>query len=250
MKLERSDDVAVLRLRGGKANSMSAAFLTDLVRLVYELEASDASAAVLIGDGPHFSAGLALPALVALDRPALREFMGLFAEAMLRVFRCTRPLVAAVNGHAIAGGCVLALECDTRIMADGAGKIGLSEVQLGIGLPAVVIEPLRLQVPATSLLPIALEGRLLAPSEALALRLVDEVVPTGLLEAHAVARARELGRAPRAGFAQVKASLRQPTLEAIERHGQAEGERWLDTWFSPEAQRRLGEQVARIEGKA
>jgi enoyl-CoA hydratase len=247
MLIEPQGDVAVLRMRGGKANAMTAQFLSDLVRLVDELEASDAGAAVLIGEGPHFSAGLALPALIDMDRQDLREFIDIFAAAMLSVFRCQLPVIAAVNGHAVAGGCVLALQADVRLMAEGKGKIGLTEVQLGIGLPGVVIESLRLQVPPTSLFSIALEGRLFGPGEAYALRLVDDVCPGETLERLAVERATALARLPKAGFAQVKAGLRRPAVEAIQRHGDEERERWLDTWFSDDAQKKLREQVAKLQ---
>ena len=246
MKIERHDDVTILRLQGGKANAMTTGFLAQLEHLFDHLEASDARAAVITGEGKAFSAGLALPSLVSLTRAELRPFMDLFGRVMLRVFRCPLPVVAAVNGHAIAGGCVLALECDVRLMADGPGKIGLSETQLGIGLPAVVLEPLRLQVPPTSLLPIALEGELFSPSDARALGLVHEVVPAADLETRAIARARELSRLPRGGFAMVKSALRRPAVEAILRVGADEGERWLESWFGAEAQARLAEQVAKL----
>jgi enoyl-CoA hydratase len=249
MLIEPHGDVALLRLQGGKANAMTAEFLTDLVRLVEELEASDARAAVITGDGPHFSAGLALPALMKMDRASLREFIDIFAAAMLSVFRCELPVIAAINGHAVAGGCVLALQCDLRLMAEGKGKIGLTEVQLGIGLPAVVVEPLRLQVPPTSLFAIALEGRLFGPGEAYTLRLVDDVCPGETLERLALERASALARTPRAGYAQAKAALRRPAVEAIAANGEAERERWLETWFSDEAQKRLGEAVAKLGGK-
>ena len=85
-------------------------------------------------------------------------------------------MVAAVNGHAIAGGCVLAMQADERIMAEGEGRIGLNEIQLGLGLPAVILETLRSQVPAATLLPVAVEGELLDPQRARSLGLVQEVV--------------------------------------------------------------------------
>jgi enoyl-CoA hydratase len=246
MQIESHGDVALLRMQGGKANAMTAEFLGDLVRLVDELEASDAGAAVIIGEGPHFSAGLALPSLIDLDRASLREFIDIFAAAMLSVFRCQLPVIAAVNGHAIAGGCVLALQADVRLMAEGKGKIGLTEVQLGIGLPSVVLESLRLQLPPTSLFTIALEGRLFGPGEAYTLRLVDDVCPAATLERLAIERATALARLPRAGYAQVKAGLRRPAVEAITRHGDEERERWLDSWYSDDAQKKLREQVAKL----
>jgi enoyl-CoA hydratase len=246
MLIEPHGDVALLRMRGGKANAMTPEMLGDLVRLMEEIEASSARAAVIIGDGPHFSAGLALPVLLGMKRAQLREFMDLFGAAMLSVFRCPLPVVAAINGHAIAGGCVLALQCDLRLMAEGKGKIGLTEVQLGIGLPAVVVEPLRLQVPPTSLFTIALEGKLFGPGEAYALRLVDDVCEAATLERLALERAAALARLPGAGYAQAKAALRRPAALAIEQYGEGESERWLDSWFSDEAQAVLAEQVKRL----
>ncbi|MGE5048736.1 MAG: enoyl-CoA hydratase/isomerase family protein, partial [Deltaproteobacteria bacterium] len=103
MRVERSGQVAVLRLENGKANSISPSFLERLQRLLGEI--GDARAAVMIGQGSAFSAGLDLPALVALDRAAMRSFILGFDEVMLRVFELPVPLVAAVNGHAVAGGC-------------------------------------------------------------------------------------------------------------------------------------------------
>src|SRR6267378_127387 len=93
-------------------------------------------------------------------RVTMRGFIRRFDAVMLRIFELPIPLIAAVNGHAVAGGCVLALQADIRIGADREARIGLNETQLGIGLPAPVVETLRWQVPGSSLAPLALEGRL------------------------------------------------------------------------------------------
>jgi enoyl-CoA hydratase len=248
MIIERRGAVALVRLRGGKANAMSRELLAGIVSLMDDVEAGGAGAVVLTGYETYFSAGLALPSLVELDRPAMREFIDHFGAAMLRVFRCARPVVAAVNGHAVAGGCVLALMADVRLMTEGKAKIGLPETQLGIGLPSVVIEPVRLALPASSLVPVALEGRMFTPAEARALALVDDVVPEAELLDRAVARAAELAAVPPLAYAQVKQAIRRPALELIERVATDEREKWLDTWFSDEGQRRLKAAVARLSG--
>lgn len=246
MEIERSEELALMRMQGGKANAMTPQFLQALSEMFERVAESDARAVVLAGYEKYFSAGLALPSLVGLDRPAMTSFMELFGATMLRIFSFDRPVVAAINGHAIAGGCVLALMCDVRVIAEGATKIGLNEVQLGIGLPSVVIEPLRLQLPARSMLPIALEGNLLTPHEALECGLVDDVAPADQLEARAIAKARSLARAPRAGVAQVKAALRRPAIEAIRARGAQERELWLDTWYSKEAQAVIQRTVEKL----
>jgi len=125
----------------------------------------------------------------------------------------------------------------------------LNETQLGIGLPAVVLETLRGQVPASSLAPLALEGRLFSPRESLQLGLVHELVPEGQLLGRAMERAQALALLPPDGVRQVKASLRRPAAEAVRAHDSAEAERWLDGWFSPETQARLRAAVAKLKSR-
>ena len=246
MILERVGEVAVLRMRAGKANAIGPAFLEALGGMLDGL--GDARAAVLVGYENFFSAGLDLPALLSLGRAEMGAFIDAFAASMLRVFELPIPVVAAVNGHAVAGGCVLALQADVRVMADKECRIGLNEVQLGIGLPPVVMETLRCQVPAASLLPIALEGKLFAPREAVHIGLVHEVVPADWLEPRALQKARELAELPAAAFRQVKSALRAQVAAAA-RRGPA-SEVWVSTWFSPGGQERLRAAAEKLTAKA
>jgi enoyl-CoA hydratase len=192
METKTSGQVAVLPMRAGKANAIGTAFLDQLSAQLDAVESSGASALVLTGEGTAFSAGLDLPEVSGLDRAQLERFICNFSEVMLRVFTLPMPVVAAINGHAIAGGCVLALQADVRLAAAGDYRIGLNEVQIGLGLPAVVLETLRAQVSPASLGPVALEGRLLAPEEARALGLVEAVVPPAVLLEQARGRAAGL----------------------------------------------------------
>jgi enoyl-CoA hydratase len=242
VQVDRQEEVAVVRMRAGKANALGKDLLEALLVAFDEID--HATSIVLTGDGSAFSAGLALPELIDHDRPAMSAHIELFERVMRRVLTEPRATVAAINGHAYAGGCVLAMMCDASMMVAGEARIGLNEVQLGIGLPALVVEPLRHRVPASSLAAIALEGRVLAPDDALKLGLVDMVVP-GSLEARAIEHARALGRSPLA-YMQIKHALLRPALEAIDRHAASEREAWLDTWFSAHAQKLLRAAVERI----
>jgi enoyl-CoA hydratase len=244
MRVERIGQVALLRLENGKANAISPGFMEKLEGLLGQL--GDARAAVMIGQGSSFSAGLDLPSLMDLDRATMRGFIRRFDEIMLRVFELPVPLVAAVNGHAVAGGCVLALQADVRIGADRDARIGLNETQLGIGLPSAVLETLRWQVPGTSLAAIALEGRLVSPREALQLGLLHEVVQEADVLPRALARAEALAALPAAGVRMAKASLRRPVAAAARASEDAEAERWLETWFAAESRTKLKEAVARL----
>ena len=227
-------------MRAGKANALGHALLTALAEA---LDAIDhATSIVLTGEGKAFCAGLALPELIELDRAQMSAHIELFERVMRRVLTEPRATVAAINGHAFAGGCVLALMCDARIMAPGDGKIGLNEIHLGIGLPALVVEPLRLRVPASSLTAMALEGRMLHPQAAVELGVVDAIGD----EARALELATSLGKSPLA-YMQIKHSLLRPVLEAIDRHAVAERDVWLDTWFSSHAQKLLRAAVDKLK---
>ncbi len=244
MRIEPHGSVALLRLESGKVNAIGPSFVEAMNGLLDQL--GDAGAAVITGRGSAFSAGLDLPGLIDLDRPAMYRFIEAFNAMMLRLFELPVPLVAAVNGHAIAGGCVLALQADLRLAADRDARIGLNETQLGIGLPAVVLETLRAQVPASSLAPIALEGRLFSPREALQLGLLHEVVPEGELIERALQRAQALAAVPPAGVRQVKAALRAPVAERVRALGVKVSQAWVDGWLEPSTHERLRATVARL----
>ena len=237
MRIERHGDVAVLRMHSGKVNAIGAEFLERLALLTDEL--GDARAAVMTADGSVFSAGLDLPAVVPLGRAAMRGLMKQFEAVLLRLFELPIPLIAAINGHAIAGGCVLSLLADVRIAADRDLRIGLTETQLGVGLPVLVMEALRAQVPGSSLAPIALEGKVFSPREALQLGLVHEIAPDGELLPRSLRRASALAALPPEGLRHAKASLRAPVGRRIRELGEADVERWLDAWFSPATQEKL-----------
>jgi enoyl-CoA hydratase len=177
----------------------------------------------------------------------MRAFMKKFDVAMLRLFELPIPLIAAINGHAIAGGCVLALMADLRIAADRDLRIGLNEAQLGVGLPAVILEALRMQVPASSLPLIALEGRLFSARDALQVGLVHEVVPQGELLPRALQRATALAALPPDGVRHAKESLRRDVARRIRELADPEGERWLDGWFAPATQQKLRETVLQLK---
>ena len=243
IEIEQHGAVALLRVRAGKANAMNLRLLDALAAALDRVVT--AGAVVIVGDGASFSAGLALPELIDLDRAAMTAFMDRFEVVMRHVLAFPRATIAAINGHAVAGGCVLALMCDLRVMAAGPGHIGLNEVVLGIGLPAIVVELLRARRPPASVGAIALEGRLFSPDDALRVQLVDEVVSAAELVPRSLELAASRARAP-AAYAQIKQALIAPVLAACDDRRAIDRDAWLETWFSPHAQRTLRATVDRI----
>jgi enoyl-CoA hydratase len=237
---EPPEGVTVIELNLGKANAINYEFLNFLNNKLDVLENKKYKAAVITGYDRFFSSGLDLVELFEMERSGMKNFMANFKATFLRLFTFPKPIVAAINGHAIAGGCVMALACDYRIMGRGDALIGLNEVKLGIGLPTMVIEFARAALPPQCFPQVLLMGETFPPQRALAMHLIDELVePTTVLQ-NALEIAAKLAIGGQT-FSQIKRDLRTPITE----HLKDNSVEWLDLWFSVEAR----EKVAAIRTK-
>src|SRR5262249_57136121 len=159
------------------------------------------------------------------------------------LFALPRPVVAAVNGHAIAGGCVLVLAADVRLMAAEAVRIGLPELLVGVPFPATALAVVRFAVPRDKVQSLVYTGRTLPPQEALTAGLVDEVVPAEDLLARAQEVARQLGLIPPQVYRLTKQSLRAEALERIERAGEPQDRAVLEVWSAAETHAHVREDL-------
>jgi enoyl-CoA hydratase len=246
IRIEKSGGVCLIRMDDGKANAMNPAFLAELDRALEDCGKSGGRAIVLTGARNIFSAGLDLPLLSGFDRDRMSSLLRSFHDVMLKVFTWPGPVVAAINGHALAGGCVLAMQADARMMARGGFRFGVTELALGVALPAVAIETFRIQLGGRELARAALEARSYTPEEALAGGLVDELAEPGAVEAAAMDQARELSRLPPEAYARTKAFLRRPAVEAAGRNRDDDLRGWLDVWFSEPARQLVAAAVQRL----
>jgi enoyl-CoA hydratase/carnithine racemase len=201
-------DVAVLTFNHGPVNALDLELLSALPGAL--ADAGDAPV-VLTGAGRCFSAGVDLKRIVDGGVPYVEEFLPALSTAVLAVFGHSRPVVAAVNGHALAGGCVLAAACDVRFMS--GGTIGLTELAAGVPFPTVPLEVMR-HTTGAAVDRLVLTAQRLDPVAAQRIGLVDEVVADDLLGA-AVSSAEALGRTPAAVYARAKRQLREPAYERI-----------------------------------
>jgi enoyl-CoA hydratase len=201
--------IAILRLQHAPVNALDGALLGGLVEALDEIERS-AAAAVITGSGMAFSAGADLLRLMDEGSRYIEEARPHASRAFERMFLIPVPLVAAINGHAIAGGCVLALACDHRVTAAGDHRMGLAELKAGVPFPTWALEIVRYAVAQPHLQRLLYSGRLVKPDEAFSLGLVDEVVPADALIATAMEAARKLAAIPSRTFALTKKALREP----------------------------------------
>src|SRR3984893_4038225 len=121
-------DVAILRMAHGKANAMNIELCAALSQYLAEFRTSQARALVITGTGHIFSAGVDLLRLTEGGASYVRKFLPALGTMLATVFSHAAPVVAAINGHAIAGGCVLACAADRRLMARDGGHIGVTEL--------------------------------------------------------------------------------------------------------------------------
>ena len=214
LDLEDRADVTIVRLRHGKVNALD---LELLLAITAAMRAVDQARAVVItGSGPAFSAGVDLQRIVDGGPPYVREFLPALSESFMAIFDHPGPVVAAVNGHAIAGGCVLAAACDVRLMS--RGTIGLAELSVGVPFPPVALEIMRHAAgPAVSRL--VLTAELLDPARAQSVGLVQHVCEADALLDSAVGQARQLARIPADVFSFSKRQLQQPARDRIAARG-------------------------------
>src|SRR5215468_7547836 len=166
--------IAVLRMAHGRANALDPEILGALSAAVEA--AAGAPALVLTGTGAMFSAGVDLKRLAASGPDYPGALIPALVDCFARLFYHPRPVVAAVNGHAIAGGCVLACAADRRIAARGGARLGVTELMVGVPFPAIALEIMRGVVPSRHRAEMIYGGRTLSVDEALGRGLVDTVV--------------------------------------------------------------------------
>jgi enoyl-CoA hydratase len=246
---ERHGAVEVVRMQRPPVNALDVEFLEALEGVLQDLEGSDAGAVVLTGTGRCFSAGVDLRRVVAGGAAYVRELVPRIESCFLRLFAFPRPVVAAINGHAIAGGCVLAFACDHRIMVDGEATIGVPELVVGVPRPVLALEEVRFAVPHFRAQELVYSGRTMGPEEAHRIGIVEETIePEHLLQA-ALESAGRLGGMPAEAFRMAKLQLRGPSLDHAARRGAEQDRRVVDGWAAPETLQAIADYLDRTVGK-
>jgi enoyl-CoA hydratase len=215
IELTRHGDVTVLRMAHGKANALDLELCNALTARLEEYRQSAAKALVITGSGRMFSAGVDLLRVADEGAPYVRVFLPAVNRAFETLFSLLKPVVAAVNGHAIAGGCIIACAADHRLMARDGGRVGIPELLVGVPFPVVPLEIMRFAVGPPHLQALVYRGATFSPDEALQHGLVDGVVDPAPLVEQAIAIAQAMAAIPSSAFALTKRQLREPVLERI-----------------------------------
>lgn len=249
--IERTSDdgILTLRLAHGKASALDVELIDALARELAEAEVADVRAVVLTGSGSIFSAGVDLFRVVEGGREYVERFIPALSRAVLELFMFPKPLVVAVNGHAIAGGCIFTLAGDYRLMASGNARIGMPELLVGVPFPPSVIEVVRFALPPQHLQMLLYSGKTVTPDEALRLGFVDEVAESASLVDRAQAMAASLAALPPTSFALAKRQLRDRTHGHARHYANELDKAVLDEWAAPETIARIREYLAKLAKK-
>lgn len=250
LQVHRHDRILELRLSRPPANALDGSLIAALLQAVRSATADDARAILLSGQPGIFSAGLDVPALLRLDRPAMRQVWEDFLALMAALARSPIPIVCAITGHSPAGGAVIALFCDYRVMARSPStekpyRIGLNEVAVGLVVPEVIARALARLVGPHRAERLLVEGRMLSAEEALAIGLVDELADGPALLETAIAWCRRHLALPPQAMSGTR-RIARADLAAIFDLPSMDTEDFLDVWFSGETQAALLALVKRL----
>ena len=227
------DGVAVLELDHGKANALDVELCHELDRRLREHRRAPSAALVLTGRGAIFSAGVDLLRLLDEGSPYTTRLLRALGAALESLFMHPKPVVAALNGHAIAGGCVLACAADYRLMARGTARVGVPELRVGVPFPSAALEIMRFALEARRFRDLMFRGATVDPEAAVEWGLIDAIVPPERLIERAVAQARDLASLPPGAFRLTKLEIRAPYHGRMKAARRGHDEAVRKAWASP-----------------
>ncbi len=246
LRIEEVKGLRVLEMAHG-VNAMDEELLLALREAVAEARDSGAPPLLLVSAHPRiFSPGWNLKRLAGAGREDVARFLALFEGSILDLFSYPGPTAVALDGHAIAGGCLLALACDRRVVSAGRIRIGLSEVNLGVPVPGGCLEMLRARLDPGSLEQLVLQGDGFTPQGAHEIGVVHRVVGGGSARPAAEADLRSLQAKSAVAYAATKRLLHGPAWSAARRAAEEEAGRFLDCWFSEDTRGRITAVAGRL----
>jgi Delta3-Delta2-enoyl-CoA isomerase len=241
----RHGEVLELRMHRAPFNALNPALVSELLQALQKAQRGDCRAIILSGLPGVFSVGVDAAELLTLNRSQTQQFFVQFHDLCVALGRSPIPVIAAITGHAPAGGTILALFCDYRIMAEGNFQIGLHEVRQGVIVPGPIRHVLARLVGHRVAERMLVEGQLLSPEEALNTGLVDEITPPGAVLRLSLLYCEKLLALPEAAMNAMRDSFHEDVHRELT-HRDAIIDELLENWFSEEAQAALRANFSRM----
>jgi enoyl-CoA hydratase/carnithine racemase len=248
MKIEHKDNVAILRLTNGVTNPISLELIKDISKNLKKLkEDSSVGGVVLTGsNNKFFSIGFDLPNLYKQGEKQIRTFYKSYNRLCLNLYTFPKPTVAALTGHAIAGGCILALCCDYRVIASGKKLMGLNEIKLGVPVPYpgdVILK----QIIGTRYAQMIMEmGEFFGPESLLQMGMVNEIERIKIVLERSIRQAKLLGEYPSSAYRIIKTNRVENVKDHIIENLEEKEQYFLKCWFSDETRKLLKEATKKF----
>jgi enoyl-CoA hydratase/carnithine racemase len=233
MHVSKDGEIAIVTLSRGKVNALNEPMVEELTKSFEDLEAdNEVKSIIFTGSGKFFSFGFDVPEFLNYSKSDFIKYLEKFTNFYTYLFLFPKPIVAALNGHTIAGGCMLATACDFRLMVTGKAKISLNEITFGSPVLAGSVEMLRYCVGSRNAQSILYSGAMYSAEEAFELGLVDQVSSEDALAEDARKVAKELAQKDSSAFKSIKHLLRKPAVEEMIKREKDAILEFVDIWYS------------------
>lgn len=235
------DSVTEVILNRGDTNALNLALVEELVKILHSIKGmSDVRAVVLrSANEKFFSIGFDISELFEIPRDEFREFYSTFNQACFALFSLPKPIVACISGHAIAGGCILALCCDYRVISSGRKLMGLNEIKLGLPVPYLADRILQNIIGTREARNVMESGEFFEADELLKRGMVDDVAPQAEVMERAKEKAESLASMPSETYRIIKENRIEDVVTRVETGWEERQEQMVEMWYSDEARKQL-----------
>ncbi|MGA8179062.1 MAG: enoyl-CoA hydratase/isomerase family protein [Desulfobacterales bacterium] len=248
VSVEHYGRVALVKLNNRVANALSPKVVHDLESILRRVNADDAVNGLVLASSNEkfFSIGFDIPELFEMNKDDFRGFYRLFNQMCMDLFTMPKPTVAAITGHAIAGGCILALCCDYRFIAKGHKLMGLNEVKLGLPVPYMPDRVLHALAGVRIAQEMMESGEFYPPEKAFEMGIVDKILPVEDVVKAALEHADTLGSLPKVGYGMIKQNRVEVIAESVMARQDQKETAFIGSWYSDEARERLQAAMKRF----
>ena len=244
--IKHPDEILELRLQRPPVNALNPAMVKALGQALRDGVDQGASALLLSGQPGVFTGGLDLPELLTLDPKGMQAFWGELVECLRLIACCPVPMACALTGHSPAGGTIMALFADYRVMARGDYQLGLNEVQVGLVVPPFVQAALARQIGARQAEQHLVAGRMISPEQALQLGLVDQLAQADQVIPAAIEWLRQRLGSPTYAMLAMRNICRRDLQALFDDPTALDLQPFMDFWFDDNSQTRLQQIAARL----
>jgi len=251
IQLTINEKVAIITLDRGRSNPINHQMVKELTNCIKDLEGNNqVGGVILTGKQGFFSSGVDLMEVYAYDQQQSRDFWADFFALQAALIAFKKPMVAAISGHSPAGGCVLAVCCDYRLMAEGEYIIGLNEIPVGIIVPEGIFKVYAFWIGKQKAYQYLLEGKLVKVNEALQIGLIDEVCLAEILMTQAEKKLKTYMQLNPATWSQSKLNLRQELISDSYTDQSATLDQMMAQWWAPETRATLEMIIQNLKSKS